>query len=112
MRVVFAAGSLFETRAGKRASAATKITKPPRPRAPSGPPPASRLARQLALAYYIERLVEDGTLKDYAEAARLLRISRARMTQVIDLLGLEPAVQERILKGEEAGSERVRRGYR
>ena len=103
MKVTFAAGTLFEVRPGKRAPAATKITKPPPACASKRPPPATRLARQLALAHKIERLVEAGTLKDYAEAAALLGISRARMSQVMDLLGLAPAEKERILLGEAAG---------
>ena len=43
----------------------------------AGPPlekpgtrPVSRAARMLALAHYVERLVEDGTVKSYADAAR------------------------------------------
>lgn len=38
---------------------------------------ATRLARQLALAYLVDRLVEDGTLRAYAEAADYARRRRA-----------------------------------
>jgi len=58
------------------------------------------------LAYHVERLVEDGSLKDYAEAAKLLGMSRARMTQVVNLLHLSPEIQERILLETLAVSER------
>ena len=44
------------------------------PSPPPGPS-VSRVARQLALAHYIDRLVEKGGIKDYAEVARLLGIS-------------------------------------
>jgi hypothetical protein len=107
VKVTFAAATLFEARPGKRAPARAKVTPPPP--APAGPPPASRLARQLALAHYIERLIEAGTLKDYAAAAKALGVSRARLTQVMDLLGLEPAVQERILLQAERTSEHALR---
>ena len=40
--------------------------------------PASRLARQLALAYFIEHEIEAGRVKNYAEVAGRLGISRAR----------------------------------
>ncbi len=46
----------------------------------------SKLAMRLALAYYVERCIEDGTLESYADAARRLGITRARMTQVMDLM--------------------------
>ena len=58
-------------------------------------PSVSRVARQLALAYHVERLIEDGVLKDYAEAARVLGITRARMTQVTNLLNLAPLESDR-----------------
>ena len=60
----------------------------------------------LALAHLVERKVETGEFRDYAEAARALGISRARMTQVMNLLVLSPKVQERILSGESTFSER------
>jgi hypothetical protein len=43
---------------------------------------------------------------DYADAARLLGMSRARMTQVMDLLGRAAETQEAILTGERTVSER------
>ena len=60
----------------------------------------------LALAHLIERRVESGELKDYAEAARTLGISRARMTQIMNLLVLSPKVQEAVLLGNGRRSER------
>ena len=54
----------------------------------------------LALAYYVERLVESRDLKDYAEAARRLGVTRARMGQVMNLLSLSPKLQERLLSGD------------
>ena len=57
----------------------------------------SRVARMLALAHHIERLVETGELTGYAEAARVLGLTRARLTQVMKLLLLAPEIQEEIL---------------
>lgn len=59
----------------------------------------SRVARMLALAHYVERLVESGTLRDYAHSSRILGITRARMTQIEGLLLLAPSIQEQILVG-------------
>jgi hypothetical protein len=58
------------------------------------PPPLPRL---LALAVRFEGLLQDGTVKDYAELARLGGVSRARITQIMSLRTLAPTIQERIL---------------
>jgi len=76
------------------------------------PKPPTRLARQLALAYLVERLIEQGRIRNYAEAARTLGVTKARMSQVLNLLALPPAVQEQILLGREPLSERRLRGGR
>jgi len=39
----------------------------------------------------------DGTVRDYAELARLGGVSRARITQIMSLRSLAPEIQERIL---------------
>ena len=56
-----------------------------------------RVARLMALAIRFERLVRDGTVADYADIARLGHISRARVTQIMNLLNLAPDIQESIL---------------
>lgn len=58
----------------------------------------TRLARQLALARHVERLIEGGELRDYAEAAETLGLTRARLTQVMKLL-LAPVIQQAVLAG-------------
>lgn len=73
---------------------------------PQGP---SRIARQLALARHIERLIDEGHIKDYAHAASTLGLTRARLTQIMNLLLLAPAVQELILFGHQALVERSMR---
>jgi hypothetical protein len=56
-----------------------------------------RITRLLALAHRVERMIRAGELRDWAEAAQLLGITRARMTQIANLLLLAPEIQEAIL---------------
>ena len=72
----------------------------------------SSMARRLALAHFVEQLVGDGALRDYAHAARLLGVTRARMTQILDLLLLAPSVQERVLEGERFRERELRAALR
>ena len=68
-----------------------------------------RIAQLLALAYLIERKVEACSVKDYADAAKRLGLTRARVTQVMNLLLISPEIQEMILVGEVRLSERQAR---
>ena len=56
-----------------------------------------RIARLMALALRFEHLVQNGTVRYYAELARLGQVSRARVTQIMNLLHLAPDIQEAIL---------------
>lgn len=56
-----------------------------------------RLSRLMALAIRFERLVKKGQAKDYAELARAAMVTRARVTQILNLLWLAPDIQEDIL---------------
>jgi hypothetical protein len=69
----------------------------PRPElaAPCGSVP--RVVRLLALAHRIDGTIRSGELRDWADAARLIGITRARMTQIANLLLLAPKIQEGIL---------------
>ncbi len=77
---------------------------PGTPDSPTGSK-TTRLVRQLAMAYLMDRLVEDGAAT-YAEAARRLGISPSRMCQIANLRWLPAATQERILAGTIDGTER------
>ena len=59
--------------------------------------PVPRLARLMALALRMERLVRDGQVTDYAELARLGHVSRARVSQILSLCLLAPDIQETLL---------------
>lgn len=70
------------------------------------PPPPERIprvARLLALAHHWRGLIRDGTVRDQADLARLVGVSRARVTQVMRLLDLAPDIQEAVLDGEVDG---------
>jgi hypothetical protein len=56
-----------------------------------------RVTRLMALAIRFEGLVAKGLVKDYADLARLGRVTRARITQIMNLLNLAPDIQEAIL---------------
>jgi hypothetical protein len=56
-----------------------------------------RITRMLALAHRFDRLLQDGTVTDQADLARLGQVSRARVTQIMNLLQLAPDIQEAIL---------------
>jgi hypothetical protein len=55
------------------------------------------VARLLALGHEIERRIRAGELDDFAHAARMLGLTRARVTQIVNLTLLAPAIQEEIL---------------
>ena len=53
-----------------------------------------RIAKLMALASTFEGLIADGTVSDYSELAELAQVSRARMTQIMNLNLLSPIIQE------------------
>jgi hypothetical protein len=70
------------------------------PSAPLNPLPLGRIpriAKLMALAIRWDGLIRSGALKDYAEIAVLCRVSRARITQIMNLNLLAPDIQEAIL---------------
>lgn len=56
-----------------------------------------RVARLMALAIRFDHLIRSGAIPDQAELARLGYVSRARVSQIMNLLHLAPAIQEEIL---------------
>jgi len=63
---------------------------PPAPRIP-------RITRLMALAIKFDEMIRRGEVRDYAELARLGHVSRARITQIMNLLNLAPEIQEALL---------------
>ncbi len=68
---------------------------PSEPDVPAGRLP--RVTRLMALAMRFDQLIRDGEIADYAEIARLGHVTRARVTQIMNLLHLAPEIQEAIL---------------
>jgi hypothetical protein len=70
-----------------------------KPGLPSVPdaPRIPRIARLMALAIKFQDMVDSGDLHDYADIARLGFVTRARLTQIMNLRLLAPDVQEQIL---------------
>lgn len=56
-----------------------------------------RVSRLIALAIRFNGLIRDGVVTDQAELARLGHVTRARLTQIMNLLHLAPDIQEAIL---------------
>jgi len=56
-----------------------------------------QVTRLLALSHHLQHLIDNGVVKDYAGIARLSNLSRARLTQIMNLTLLAPNIQEEIL---------------
>jgi hypothetical protein len=56
-----------------------------------------RITRLLALALRFDGQIRNQAVKDYAQLARLSGVSRARVSQIMNLLNLAPSLQEQIL---------------
>jgi hypothetical protein len=56
-----------------------------------------RISRLMALAIKFDRLIAEGAIRDQAQLAELGHVTRARVTQIMNLLYLAPDIQEAIL---------------
>ena len=72
-----------------------QVVMPLQPQIPLGR--IARVSRLLALAIRFDGLLRDGAVADRAQLARLGRVTRARVTQIMNLLNLVPGIQEEIL---------------
>ena len=66
--------------------------KPKRPKART-----PRISKLMALAIHFEQMLKDGHVEDMATLARYGQVTRARMTQIMNLLLLAPNIQEAVL---------------
>jgi len=83
----------------KRARAGRKkisVGPAPEPK-PRPPDPIPRVSRLMALAIHFDGLIRQGIVRDYADLARLGGVSRARITQIMNLLNLPSWKQEELL---------------
>ena len=69
------------------------------PPQPSVVPPGRvpRVSRMMALAIRFDGLIRSGAVADQADLARLGHVTRARVTQIMNLLQLAPDIQEALL---------------
>lgn len=86
-------GTLFR----RRSSRVTLTETPPLPKPEPVRRPA-KVARMLALAHHLQGAVDRGLVADRAAVARKLGLTRARVTQLLDLLLLAPDLQEAALR--------------
>ena len=56
-----------------------------------------RAARLMALAIKLDGMLRDGSVRTQAELAAVAHVTRARVTQIMNLLHLAPDIQEAIL---------------
>ncbi|HBJ33755.1 MAG TPA: hypothetical protein DDZ51_03115 [Planctomycetaceae bacterium] len=66
-----------------------------------------RISRYIALAIHFEDLIRQGVVTDYADLARLGHVTRARVTQIMNLRLLAPEIQEELLLGEKNCDDRT-----
>lgn len=60
-------------------------------------PRIPRITRLMALAIKFQDMVDRGEVRDYADIARLGFVTRARLTQIMNLMLLAPDIQEEIM---------------
>ena len=96
----------FEARASTTATPAPAPAPAPPPPIPDDDPQTTPAARNLALAQYLQRMIERGLISDSTQAARMLSVSQPRITHLMGLLLLSPAIQEEILLGRIAPSDK------
>ena len=56
-----------------------------------------RISKLMALAIHYDDMINRGQIEDYATVARFGQLSRARISQIINLVRLAPDIQEEIL---------------
>ncbi len=83
-------GKIFRSRMGKSVRFAEHPPRFPEPR-------PLRIARTLALAHKLRELLDSGEAGSLAELAGIIRVSRPRMTQLLNLTFLAQDIQEEIL---------------
>ena len=86
-------GRLFRHRKGHGWAFAEEPEPPP----PEPVPRPARVAQMLAFAHSLQAAIDRGEYRDQADAARQLGLTRARVTQLMNLTLLAPEIQEAVL---------------
>jgi len=95
----------FETATSKHGQRRIQSPKPSRS---ESPPQAPHIARLMALAIRLEHLIETGQIANHAEIARTAGLTRARVTQILNLANLAPDIQQAVLELADHPSESTR----
>ena len=82
---------------------ARQVAGRPKKTAAPAPPRIPRITRLMALAIKFQDMIDRGEVKDYADQARLGFVTRARVTQIMNLTLLAPQIQEALLMPMEVG---------
>ena len=85
------------TRDGKGAPRTIQLGEKPESKPTLKPGRIPRVSRMMALAIRFERLLSAGEINDYAEVARLGHLTRAQVSQIMNLRLLAPDIQEAVL---------------
>jgi len=88
-------GRLHFRRGARGRKRAAEGEKPTLPAVEPGRVP--RISRLMALAIHFDGLIRKGAVRDYADLSRLGHVTRARVTQIMNLLALAPDIQEELL---------------
>jgi len=83
-------------REGRQGKKEVRSGKAPAPK-PVMPGSIPRVSKLMALAIHFDGLIQNRHVADYADLARLGHVTRARITQIMNLLNLAPDLQEEIL---------------
>jgi hypothetical protein len=87
---------IIPVRQSGRAEALERAKGPAAP-VPPALPRIPRVTRLIALAIKFQDMVDRSEVRDYADLARLGHVTRARMSQIMNLLLLAPDIQEALL---------------
>ena len=88
---------------GRKAPSPTRQAKPEKRNQPS------QSARLIALARHLQHLLDTGQAKDLSHLASMTGVSRARISQIMDLLLLAPDIQASALhRSDSMPSEQLR----
>ena len=66
-----------------------------------------RITRLMALAIKFQDMVDRGEVRDYADLARLGYVTRARLTQIMNLMLLAPDIQSEVLGMDRASAKKT-----
>lgn len=81
----------------------------PKPSQPEAPAKIPHISRLMALAIHCDELIQTGAVADQADLAALAHVTRARISQIMNLLCLAPDIQESILffESQESGRQPI-----